>query len=100
MPSLGYRKGPARGPHILRGTISITPPSLTTGLITTSTITIAGAKSTDIVVLEPPDTLEAGIVPRGVTATNGGAKINWYNPTAGTVTGAAKTWSYKIYRSV
>ena len=100
MPSLGYARGPRRGPQIVRGTVTIDPPSLTTGTKNSVSVTIAGVKVTDIVILEPPSTLEAGLVYQGCRAKNGGADVDIANPTAGTIDGASKTWTYKIIKSV
>jgi hypothetical protein len=100
MATLGFRKGPARGNHILRGTVAVDPASIAAGAAGSTVITIAGVKSTDIVVLEPPAALEAGLYPKGVIPGNGSVTLILGNPTAGAVDGASRTWTYKIYRSV
>ena len=96
MPSLGFSKGPRRGSQTAQGTVSVTPPSLTTGITGTVAIPIAGVKAKDIVVLEPPTALEAGLVFNGVIVGNGTVTALFYNPTAGTVTGIARNWTYKV----
>jgi hypothetical protein len=98
MPSLGYQRI-LRGKVIVRGTVAIDPPSLTTGTKGTVSITIAGVKVTDIVILEPPVALEAGLVFQGVRAKAGGADVDIANPTAGTIDGASRTWGYKVIKA-
>lgn len=100
MPSVGYQKAALRGPLLKRGTVAIDPPSLTTGTKATVSITVAGVKSTDIVILEPPSTFEAGLVYQGCRAKAGGADVDISNPTAGTIDGASRNWTYKIIRTI
>lgn len=88
-----------RGPVIRRGTVSVNPASLTTGTKTTVSVAIAGVGVHDIVVLEPPALLEAGLVYQGCRATATGVDIDIANPTAGTIDGAALNWGYKIIKS-
>jgi hypothetical protein len=97
MASLGYRRGPNRGPQFQRGSVTVAPSSLTTGTKTTVSVAIAGVKTTDIVILEPPVGLEAGLVFQGVRATN--TDIDISNPTAGTIAGASRSWGYKVFKS-
>jgi len=98
MPSLGYQRL-IRGKVIVRGTVAIDPPSLTTITKATVSITIAGVKTTDIVILEPPSTFEAGLVYQGCRAKAGGADVDISNPTAGTIDGASRTWTYKVIKT-
>jgi len=100
MATLGFRKGPARGGAHMRGTVAIDPASIAAGASGTTTVTLAGLKSTDILVLEPPAALEAGLYPKGVIAGNGSFQLILGNPTAGAVDGTSRTWTYKVYRLV
>jgi hypothetical protein len=93
----------ARGGRItalLGGTVSLTPPSLTTGATGSVNVTVTGAGVGDLVVLEAPAALEAGLVFIGasVTATNT-ITARFYNPSAGTVTGTARSWGYRVVSS-
>ena len=99
MPALGYRRGPLRGPQIVRGTAAVDPASISAGAAGTASISITGLQATDIVVLEPPSTLEAGLVYRGCIVAAGSVTILLTNPTASPVDGASKTWSYKVIKT-
>ena len=98
MASVGYHRM-LRGRVIKRGTIAVDPASLTTGTKTTVSLTIAGVNVNDIVILEPPVALEAGLVFQGCRAKSGGVDLDISNPTAGTIDGASRTWGYKIIKS-
>jgi hypothetical protein len=81
---------------ITTGNVSIDPPSILTGATATVSVTIAGVSANDIVTLEPPATLEAGLVPVAVRAKSGGADLDILNSTAGTIDGASRSWKYKV----
>lgn len=99
MASLGWRKGPIRGPQIVRGTAAVDPASIGAGAAGTASISITGLQATDIVVLEPPSALEAGLVYRGCVVAAGAVTILLTNPTAGSVDGTSRTWTYKVIKS-
>lgn len=81
---------------ILSGTVSVNPPSITTGAAGSVAVTIAGVVATDIVVLEPPADLEAALCVKGHVVSANTVTIYIANHSAGTVDGAAKNWKYKI----
>ena len=82
----------------LSGIVSIDPPSIGAAAVATVSVTIAGVKASDIVLLEPPAALEATLSPKGWRAKDGGVDLDIYNA-AGTVDGTARNWTYKIIRS-
>lgn len=78
---------------------SVNPASLAAGAVANTAITIAGILSTDLVVAIPPVDLEAGLVPQGVNVSAADTlQVRLYNPTAGAVDGAAKTWQFLVFR--
>ena len=84
---------------VVSGTVSVNPPSLTTGAAGTVAVTITGVVATDIVVLEPAAALEAGLEYRGHNVTANTVTIQLVNRTAGTIDGAAANWKYKIIKA-
>jgi hypothetical protein len=92
--------GGGRITGILGGVANVTPPSLATLLGGTSTMAVPGARVGDMVSVEPPAALEVGLVVIGaaVTAANV-VTINFYNPTASTITGVARSWGYRVLRA-
>lgn len=100
MATANYQKSPARGPQIRRGTVAIDPPSIGAGAVGTVSVTIAGVKATDIVSLEAPATLEAGLIPKTWRAKTNGVDLDILNYTGGAIDGASRTWTYKIQRTL
>lgn len=77
------------------GTVAIDPPSIASATRGTATAAIAGVAPGDLVLLEPPATLEAGLLYVGHTVTAAGTvTVMLYNPTAAAVDGASRTWRY------
>ena len=78
-------------------TVSVDPASLAGGAAANTDVTVNGVAPGDIVLAIPPDTLEAGLVFIGssVPAANT-VRIRLYNPTAGAIDGAARTWTLLI----
>lgn len=80
---------------IKSGTIAINPAEIGAGAILKQTFTLTGAAAGDLVVMIPPDAIEAGLVPLGtrVTAAN---TVTLYilNPTAAPINGADLTWGF------
>lgn len=100
MAVVGFQKNALRGGVVKRGTVTLDPASIAAGASGTVTVTIAGLKSTDILIMEPPAALEAGLYPKGVIVGNGSATLILGNPTAGAVDGASRVWGYKVIRTV
>ena len=92
----GFKIGSKNLNGFLTGTVSVNPPSILTGAAGSVAVTITGVAATDIVVLEPPTDLEAGLCVKGHVVTADTVTIYFANHTAGTVDGAAKNWKYKI----
>lgn len=85
--------------QVYTGTVSVDPGSLLTQTSEDVTVTITGAASGDIVIMNPPATLEATLAFGGayVSAANT-VKVRIVNFSAGTVDGAALSWTYAILR--
>jgi len=77
------------------GTVSIDPASISTVSRAATTFTLAGAKTGDILVMNPPADLNDDLLFVGcaVTGDNEGT-VYLYNPTGGSVNDTAKTWTY------
>lgn len=88
-----------RGPAVLRGQVAIDPPSIAAGAASDVSVTFTGAAVGDVVQAVPPSDLEAGLVPilARVSAANT-IVVRLYNPTAGAVDGASKTWTFYLHR--
>lgn|SRR5574343_32868 len=85
--------------QVYKGTIAVDPGSLTTLTSTDVSVTITGAATGDMVIVNPPSTLESTLACGGayVSAANT-VKIRISNVSSGTVDGASLTWSYAILR--
>lgn len=85
--------------YIAKGTVSVDPGSLTTLTSSETSVTISGVAVGDMVIMNPPASLETGLVFSGarVSATDT-VLVRLSNMTAGSVDGAALTWSYTIIR--
>lgn len=80
---------------IKSGTVAVDPPSINASTRGTATATIAGVAAGDLLILEPPSALEAGLLYVGhyVSAANT-VTIMFYNPTGTAVDGASRSWRY------
>ena len=85
---------------IVRGTVSVNPPSIGATTRTAVDVTVAGVVATDIVIAEPPAALNDDLIYCGVVAGAGKFTVSIYNPTAGSIDDSARTWTYKIIRAV
>ena len=84
---------------ILQGTASITPTAaLAAGAVASMAVTVTGVLATDMVIVEPPSALEATLAYQGVIVTANTITVLIANRSSGAVTGAARTWVYKILR--
>ena len=77
------------------GTIAINPASIPTVSRAATTFTITGAKVGDVLVCNPPATLNDDLlfVGAAITADNT-ATVYLYNPTASPIDDAVGTWTY------
>lgn len=85
--------------YIKSGTISVDPASIATLESSETSVTISGAAVGDIVIMNPPASLETGLVASGarVSATDT-VLVRLSNMTAGSVDGAARDWTYTLIR--
>lgn len=84
---------------VYQGTVAVNPGSLLTLTSEDVSVTITGAATGDIVIMNPPSTLESSLSFAGayVSATNT-VKVRITNHSASTVDGASTTWTYCILR--
>jgi hypothetical protein len=77
------------------GTVAIDPASINATTRGGTTFTLTGAATTDIIIVNPPSTLNDDLIFAGaaVTAANT-VTIYLYNPTAGSIDQASATFSY------
>jgi hypothetical protein len=94
----GIKLGSSTLGGIVEGTFNADPPSIAGGANGSVAVTLAGVAATDIVVLEPPATLEAGLQYRGVNVTANTITILLSNSSGAPVDGASKAWAYKIIK--
>ena len=85
---------------IVTGTVSVNPPSIAATTRTDVDVTVTGVVATDIVIAEPPAALNDDLIFCGVVADAGKFTVSLYNPTAGASDDTARTWTYKIIRTV
>lgn len=85
---------------VVSGTVSVNPPSIGATTRGGVDVTIAGVVATDIVIAEPPAALNDDLIYCGVVAGAGKFTVFLYNPTAGSIDDTARTWTYKIIRTV
>ena len=85
---------------IVTGTASVNPPSIAATTRAAVDVTVAGVVATDIVIAEPPAALDDDLIFCGVVAAAGKFTVSLYNPTAGAIDDSARTWTYKIIRTV
>ena len=77
------------------GTVEIDPAAINATTRGGTTFTLTGAATTDIIIVNPPSTLNDDLIYCGaaVTAANT-VTVYLYNPTAGSINQAAATFSY------
>lgn len=84
---------------ILSGTITIDPPSLTTGAFAEGDITITDVALGDKVDLYPPYDTQGIIYQASVQSANT-VTVAWTSCNTGTINLAEGTWGYAVYRRV
>lgn len=82
---------------VRKTTASVNPASLATLTKAATAVTISGVAVGDIVIAVPPATLEDDLIPAGCIATATGCDLYLYNASAGSVDGAALTWTFFIF---
>ncbi len=77
------------------GTVEIDPANLNATTRGATTFTLTGAKATDIIIVNPPSTLNDDLIFAGAAITaDDEVTVYLYNPTAGAINQAAATFSY------
>lgn len=77
------------------GTTSLDPGSIGATTRGSVTFTLTGAKTGDIVVMNPPAGLNDDLIFCGATVTAADTvTVYLYNPTAGSINDTASTWTY------
>lgn len=81
------------------GTVTIDPPNIAANSQGTFAVTLNGVRVGDLIVLVPPQNIEAGLVYTGcgVTADNT-VTVAMQNVTAAAINGTARTWGYIWFR--
>lgn len=78
-------------------TASVNPASINGGALGTTAVTVAGVVAGDMIVMEPPAALEAGLVPISAIVTGANTvTVTLYNPTGAPVDGAARDWTFLV----
>lgn len=79
--------------------LAVDPPNI--GAVGVANVDIVGqpVKAGDFVDAQPPDTLEAGLVPQGATVpVDGTIRVRITNPSAGAIDGASRLWNFIVTR--
>ena len=82
---------------VLSGTVTIDPPSLTTGGFAEGDITITGAALNDKVDLYPPYDTQ-GIIYQATVASANTVTVSWISCNVGTINLAEGVWGYTVTR--
>lgn len=85
---------------VVTGTVSVNPPSIAATTRADVDVTVTGVVATDIVIAEPPAALNDDLIFCGVVAGAGKFTVSLYNTTASAIDDTARTWTYKIIRTV
>lgn len=84
---------------IIKGTVSVNPAEIAAAASAETDVTISGAAAGDIVIVNIPASLEAGLVLSGARVKEANTvSIRLSNISAEAVNGAARDWSYVILR--
>lgn len=77
------------------GTVSLDPASINATTRAATTFTLTGARTTDIIIMNPPAGLNDDLIFAGARVTaDDTVSVYLYNPTAGSINDTAGTWSY------
>ena len=85
--------------QVYKGTVAVDPAEIAANTRAETQVTITGAATGDIVIMNPPAALEAGLVfsHARVSAANT-VQVGLGNITGSPIDGASLTWSYAILR--
>lgn len=85
--------------YIKSGTVTVDPASLATLSSSETSVAISGAATGDIVIMNPPASLETGLTFSGARVSAADTVlVRLTNVTAGSVDGASRSWTYTIIR--
>lgn len=88
-------KGGTKVKRVTRGTVAVDPASVSANSRGTTSVTITGVKTGDLVIMVPPSALEAGLVSSGSPVTaDDTVSLMLNNVTASPVDGTSRTWEY------
>jgi len=77
------------------GTVAVDPASINATTRGATTFTLTGAATTDIIIVNPPSTLDDDLIFAGAAITAADTvTVYLYNPTAGAINQAEATFSY------
>ena len=80
---------------IVHGTVAnVNPASIAAGGVGSVALTITGVAGGDVVMVEPPAALEAGLLAGLPVISANTVTIPLANPTGDAIDGAARTWRY------
>jgi len=79
------------------GTLTINPVSIPTETRSTISVSLLGLKATSRVILEPPSTLNSGLLYVGHECATDQINIFLYNKTGGAVDDGALVWKYLFF---
>lgn len=84
---------------VAKGTVSVDPASLAASTCAETQITISGATSGDVVIMNPPASLDTGITFSGARVSAADTvQVRLCNVTAGAINDSARTWTYALLR--
>lgn len=81
--------------------IAVDPANILAGAIANVDIVVGvgNVKVGDFIDGQPPDTLEAGLIPIAFTCpVDGTVRIRLFNSTAGAIDGASRNWNFMVTR--
>jgi len=83
--------------RITTGTVSVDPGSIAAQTRGSVSVTVTGTAVGDIIVLEPPSTLEGGLAYAGCEITGANTvRVDIANISAGAIDGASLSWKYRF----
>jgi len=85
--------------QIMKGTVAVDPASITAQESAETSVTITGAATGDVVIMNPPASLETGLAFSGARVSAADTvQVRLTNVTGGAVDGTSRTWTYAILR--
>lgn len=80
--------------RIQYGEVAVNPASIAAGAQANTDVAVAGLVAGDVVLVQPPATLENLVVMSATVPATGTLRIRLFNPTAGAIDGASLTWTW------